>query len=216
MEVVERVSGAFSWEGARPDRLRRGVRKVLRGCGVSRTDWIERGLDVHHIVAAGLEGAAPGRRVLVRWSVSVHNIVNAAVIPRSFHQGQGLHRQAFLDVVNRRLASADVLAEALQLRAGFSSGRLIIVQTIQKIGSELVLRSGDPLAIRVQGALQEEAMQAARPATNGSEPRVPAIAERVIRSSQERCYASAGGSDRDDEAVRGPRGSGFCMAPACG
>lgn len=216
MEVVVRESAAFAWDGEWPERLRRSVRRVLRDYGVSRREWVDRGFDVHHIVAAGLEGAAPGRRVLARWSVSVHNVVNAAIIPRAFHRGEGLHRQAFLDVVNRRVASADMLAEALQVRAGFGSGRLIILQTIQKIGTELVLRSGDPLAIRLQAGLQEQVMQAARGAAEVKELRGPAPPSNGRRSSQERRYASVGGADRDDEALLDPRGPGFRLAPACG
>ena len=90
-----------------------GVHSALQLCQIDQNQWLARELDVHHIVAAGLEGALPGRRLLARWSISVHSVANAAIIPRSFHQGQGLHRQEFLHTINLRLSSAAMFAEAL-------------------------------------------------------------------------------------------------------
>ena len=119
-----------------------GTHRACKQCHIDQTQWLARELDVHHIVAAGLAGAAPGRRLLARWSISVHSIVNAAIIPRSFHQGQGLHRQEFLQSINLRLSSAALFAEAVLPHGGFAAGRLIMLQTIQKIGSELVARTG--------------------------------------------------------------------------
>jgi len=204
-----------SWEGEWPDRLRRSVRRTLRHAGVSRAEWIERGLDVHHVVAAGLEGAAPGRRVVARWSVGVHNVVNAAIIPRSFHQGQGLHRHSFLDVVNRRLSSADAFATGLLPRVGYGSARLIIVKTIQKIGEELVLRSGDVLALRLQAALQDRASVLVAPRVEVEPwPTCGLVAQKGAGGGQG-SYGSAEGADLDDEAVFASRGSRLPLAPAC-
>ena len=105
-----------------PERLRRGVRSALRLCQVGSSEWIAGGYDVHHVVAAGLSGAEPGRRMLARWSISVHSVVNAAIVPRSFHQGHGLHRQEFLHSVNVRLASGAMFAEAILQHGGFTAG----------------------------------------------------------------------------------------------
>jgi hypothetical protein len=207
--------GARSLESEWPERLRRGVSSMLRSCGVPRSEWAAQGLDVHHVVAAGLDGAAPGRRVLARWSVSVHSVMNAAIIPRSFHQGQGLHRHEFLDVVNQRLAAADMFAEGLKMHGGFGAGRLIILQTIQKMGSELVLRSADASAIRLQSALQERLMRPASPGAGARQLRPAGAAKASGRGGRERGYASGEGADRDDASVLGPRRSGFRLAAAC-
>lgn len=204
-----------SLESEWPERLRRGVSSILRDCGVLRAEWLARGFDVHHVVAAGLDGAGPGRIVLARWSVSVHSVVNAAIIPRSFHQGQGLHRQEFLDVVNRRLGAAEMFAEALKAQAGFGAGRLIIVETIQKMGSELVSRCGDARAVRLQAALQERLRRAASPGAGGRTLRTAGLAKPTARKCRERGYASGQGADRDDASVLGPRGSDFWLAAAC-
>jgi hypothetical protein len=201
---------ACSWGREGSDRLRRSVTRVLKDAGVSRSEWVERGFDVHHIVAAALEGAAPGRRVLARWSVDVHNIANGAIIPRSFHQGEGLHRIAFLDVVNRRLLSADMFAARLQAQAGTSAARLIIIKTLQKIGIELVLRSGDVLAFRLQTALQGEAeseTERARSVVSTSRTRRSGRGDRVgLRATE--------GADLGDESVRAPRRLGLPLATA--
>lgn len=206
---------ARSLESEWPERLRRGVSSVLRTCGVPRAQWLAQGFDVHHVVAAGLEGAAPGRKVLARWSVSVHSVVNAAIIPRTFHQGQGLHRQDFLDVVNQRLAAADMFAEALKLHGGFGAGRLIMLQTIQKMGSELVLRSGDASALQLQSALQARLILPAPPGAGARQLRPARAAKASVRGSRERGYASGEGADRDDASALGPRRSGFRLAAAC-
>lgn len=202
-----------SWEDEWPDRLRSGVRRVLLKGGISHTEWVRRGLDVHHVVAAGLEAAEPGRMTLARWSVNVHNVVNAAIVPRSFHQSQGLHRQGFVAVVNQRLAAAEMFARALESRAGFAPARLIIVRTIQKIGNELVLRSGDAVAIALQTALQQQT--AADVPSGGG--RVRRSAGRTLgRGGRERANDCAGGADRGDEAVLAARRSGHPLAPICG
>lgn len=198
-----------------PERLRRGVSSILRSCGVPRAEWLAQGLDVHHVVAAGLDGAGPGRTVLARWSVSVHSVVNAAIIPRSFHQGQGLHRQEFLDVINRRLGAADIFAQALKAHGGFGAGRLIIVETIQKMGSELVSRSGDTVAMRLQAALQDRLRRSGSPGAGGRTLRTAGLAKPTARRGRERGCASAEGADRDDASVLGPRGSDFRLAAAC-
>ena len=143
---------ACSWGRDGSDRLRRSVKRVLRSAGVSCSEWVEHGFDVHHIVAAALDGAEPGRHVLARWSVDIHNVANAAIIPRCFHRGEGLHRYAFLATVNRRLMAADVFAASLRAQAGPRAGRLIIIKTLQKIGIELVLRSDDVLASAIGAA----------------------------------------------------------------
>lgn len=140
--------------GRRPDRLRLGVIRVLEHGTVGGAEWSSRELDVHHVVAAALDGARPARAVMTRWDVNIHNVVNAAILPRAFHQRQGLHRQAFLEVVNRKLLSADMLANGIFSRAGFATARLIIVKTIQSMGSELVLRSGDAVAFALQSSLR--------------------------------------------------------------
>ncbi len=159
---------ASSVDGEWPERLRRGVRNALRRCQVEQNQWVARELDVHHIVAAALDGAAPGRRLLARWSISVHSIVNAAIIPRAFHQGQGLHRQEFLHSVNLRLSSAALFAEAMLPHGGFAAGRLIMLETIQKIGIELVARSEDAVAVQLQGALQILVTRSASASAGGS------------------------------------------------
>lgn len=204
-----------SWEDEWPDRLRVGVRRVLRGAGVSRTEWFERGLDVHHVIAAALDGAAFARSVLGRWRVSVHNVVNAAILPRRFHQGQGLHRQSYLEVVNRRLMSAELMAERLQSDAGFDPARLIIVKTIQKMGNELVFRSGDVVALRLQAALQQQAsIERPRGGPGGSGGQRGK--GRVGRAVRERGFVAAGGADRVDEALLAARRPRLSLAPACG
>ena len=198
-----------------PERLRRGVWSVLRRCEISRSEWIERGFDVHHIVAAGLDGAAPGRRLLTRWSVSVHSVLNAAIIPRSFHQGQGLHRQEFLQLINQRIAAADMFAEALAQHGGPGAGRLIMVQTIQKIGSELVLRSGDGVAIRLQSTLHDMLTRPAASGGGGGRLRSDGGAHAAARSVRERGRAPEERADRGDATLPGPRRFSFHFAAAC-
>lgn len=192
-----------SSESEMPERLRREVRDALRRCGVNRSEWLEHDLDIHHVVAAGLAGAADGRRTLERWRVSVQCVENAAIVPRPFHQGQGLHRQAFLRIVNQRLAAADLFAAALVEHSGFVAGRLIILQTIQKIGTELVLRSGDVVAIRLQAALQSALPRP--PGSGGGGAMLSDRRERATRSALERRRAPGEGADGGDASFRGPQ-----------
>lgn len=172
-----------------PDRLRRGVYSALQLCSIE-TDWHAREFDVHHIVAAGLEGALPARRLLARWSISVHSVVNAAIVPRSFHQGRGLHRQEFLHTVNLRLSSAAMFAEAVLPHGGFAAGRLIMLQTVQKIGNELVTRSEDAAAIRLQAALQALVARSAGSSGGGQHPET--VSRSVGRSGRPRFLATSG------------------------
>ena len=201
-------------DGALSERLRRNVRSALGHLGVSRSEWVERGFDVHHIVAAALEGAGPSRRLFARWSVSVHSIANAAIIPRSFHQGQRLHRVEFLQIVNQRLAAADVFAEALVQHGGRSAGRLIMIKAVQKIGSELVLRSGDGVAIQLQATLHGMLTRPAALGGGGERLRSDGV-NAGARAVRERGRGLEERSDRDDATLPGPRRSGFQFASAC-
>src|ERR1700760_1554601 len=101
MAGLGEVLGACSWEDEWPNSIRAAVRRVLQKAGISRTEGFERGLDVHHVIAAALEEAAFPRSVMARWRVNVHSPVNAAILRRRFCQGQGLHRRSYLEVVNR-------------------------------------------------------------------------------------------------------------------
>ncbi len=200
-----------------PDRLRVGVIRVLAADGRTEADWFARGLDVHHVVAAGLDGARPGRLVMSRWSINVHDVVNAAIIPRSFHQGRGLHRSAFLELVNGRLISAEIFAERVAAQAGFGPGRLIILKTIQKIGSELVLLSGDPGALALQELLRARSAVAGRRVGRVPDVRRSRAAGKVGDglAGPERGLRPRVGADRDDEAVLAKRGHRLPLAPAC-
>ena len=213
---MDEYGGVFASDAGNcwPERLRRGVRSVLRANGISQSEWAGYGLDVHHIVAAALDGALPGRRVLSRWSLSVHDLCNAAIVPRTFHRGQGLHRQEFLQIINGRVASADVFAEALMRHGGFEAGRLIMIQTIQKIGDELVLRSGDSVALRLQSALQGLLNGSAAAAGNvtRTRPGRTRVASRVVREGSR---AAGEGADRADATLLGSRRFGVQFAPAC-
>ncbi len=208
------VSNRFV-DGEWPDRLRRGVRSALQLCDIEREEWLEHGLDVHHIVAAGLDGAGPGRRMLARWSISVHSVVNAAIVPRSFHQGQGLHRQEFLHTVNLRLSSAAMFAEAILPHGGFAAGRLIMLQTIQKIGIELVARSGDAAAVRLQGALQGLVARSATTGGNAGGLRSDDGARPKPRSARKRQAQAGGGARLTSVAVSRPRRPCVQHASAC-
>ncbi len=201
-----------------PDRLRLSVLRVLSAGEDQEREWFSREFDVHHVVAAGLDGARQGRLVMSRWGVSIHNAVNAAIVPRSFHQGQGLHRHAFLEAVNQQLMSAEVFAERVALEAGFPTGRLIIVKTIQKMGIELVLRSGDPVALELQRSLQERPTLAGKRLGRVTAERRARMARRAgaALAGADRASPSRVGADRDDEAVLTTRGSRFPLAAACG
>ena len=209
---VESSSEEDDW----PDRLRLGVRRILFETGVSRAQWVKLGLDVHHVVAAGLDAAQPSRVVMARWSVSVHHFSNAAILPRAFHQGQGLHRQAYLEVVNRRLASADAFAEAMEARAGIEPARLIIIKTIQQMGNELVLRSGAAVALKLQSALQQHMLAADAVPERAGRRRSGRSALNGAQSRREPDYGSAGGAGRGDEGLLVTRGPGFPLAATRG
>lgn len=215
--MTSRDDGALrnSIETEWPERLRRGVRSVLKRCGISQSEWVSRGFDVHHIVAAGLEGAAPGRALLARWSLSVHSVANAAIIPRTFHQGQGLHRLRFLQTINQRLASADLFAEALSRHGGMQAGRLIMIQTIQKIGKELVLRSGDVVAIRLQAALQDTVTTSSGSGGSGGSLRSNEGGNATVRVARKQGIASAEGAGRGDAAFFGSQRYGFQFVASC-
>ncbi len=187
---------ASSVDGEWPERLRRGVRIALQRCQIEPSVWFAHELDVHHIVAAGLDGAAPGRRIMARWSIGVHSIINAAIVPRSFHQGQGLHRQEFLHTVNLRLSSAALFAEAVLPHGGFAAGRLIMLQTIQKIGIELVARSEDAAAVRLQDALQVLVARSVSAGGSAAGGRTDEEARLAARGGRERFHASGGGGAR--------------------
>lgn len=215
MSSRDQSAAAQALESEWPERLCRGVRRVLHDCGLSHSEWVAHGFDVHHIVAAGLDGALPARRVMGRWSISVHSVVNAAIIPRSFHQGQGLHRLEFLQLINQRLSSAEMFAEAVMQHGGFGAGRLMMLQTIQKIGSELVLRSGDGVAIRLQSALHRALTRPAEAGHGRAGLRSEVGGAGTGRHVRERSFASGKGSDRGDAAILGSRRSGFQLASAC-
>ena len=200
-------------DGEWPDRLRRGVSHALSSCQIEAAEWHARELDVHHIVAAGLDGAAPGRHLLARWSISVHSVVNAAVVPRSFHQGQGLHRQEFLHTINLRLSSAAMFAEAVLPYGGFKAGRLIMLQSVQKIGIELVARSGDAAAIRLQGALQDLVARSTGGGSGGLRSNVGARTS--LRNSRQRSHTASSGVRVDSVAVPRPRRPCVHHAAAC-
>lgn len=202
-------------DGEWPDRLRRGVHSALSLCQVQRDQWLEHGLDVHHIVAAGLDGAGPGRRMLARWSISVHSVVNAAIVPRSFHQGQGLHRQEFLHTVNLRLSSAAMFAEAVLPHGGFAAGRLIMLQTIQKIGIELVTRSEDAAAIQLQGALQNLVARSVSAGGSAGGLRSDDGARPTARNSRKRPPLPGDGARLTSAAVSRPRRPCLQHASAC-
>ena len=137
-----------------PGRLRSRVLHFLRLEVALRREWVMRDLDVHHVVAAGSGSASLARSVLERWGVDIDDLPNAAILPRGFHQRQGLHRHAYLRAVNHKLLSADFFAGRVAGRGGFVAGRLIITKTLQGMGDELVLRSGDLMALRLQGMLR--------------------------------------------------------------
>ena len=202
-------------EGEWPERLRRGVCGALQRCHLEQEQWLAREFDVHHIVAAGLDGAAPGRRMLARWSISVHSVANAAIIPRSFHQGQGLHRQEFLRTINLRLSSAAQFAEAVLPHGGFAAGRLIMLQTIQKIGAELVARSDDAAAIRLQDALQAFVTRSATAGVSAGGGRSDDGTRTTARSGRERSHVAPGGARLESAAVSRPRRPGLQHASAC-
>lgn len=208
------VSNLFL-DGEWPDRLRRGVHSALQLCEVQRGQWLEHGLDVHHIVAAGLEGAGPGRRLLARWSISVHSVVNAAIVPRSFHQGQGLHRQEFLHTINLRLSSAAMFAEAVLPHGGFAAGRLIMLQTIQKIGIELVARSEDAAAIRLQGALQNLVARSVSTGGSAGGLRSDDGARPTVRNGRKRLSQPGGGARLASAAFSRQRRPCLQHASAC-
>ena len=209
------VASAGFVESDWPERLRRGVRTVLKRCGISQSEWVTRGFDVHHIVAAGLQGAAPGRALLSRWTVGVHSVANAAIIPRTFHQGQGLHRLRFLQTVNQRLASGDMFAEALSQHGGTTAGRLIMIQTIQKIGNELVLQSGDVVAIRLQAALQGMVTKSPGSGGSGGSLRSEGVGHVPVRHTRRQGVASGEGADRGDAPIFSTKRFGFHIAPSC-
>jgi hypothetical protein len=206
---------ASSVDGEWPERLRRGVRSALQRCQIEHNQWFARELDVHHIVAAGLDGAAPGRRLLARWSISVHSIVNAAIIPRSFHQGQGLHRQEFLHTINMRLSSAALFAEAVLPHGGFAAGRLIMLQTIQKIGIELAARSEDAAALRLQDALQILITRSVSAGGSAGGMRADGGARVTARSGRERFHVSGSGARLESAPVSRTRRPSFQHASAC-
>ncbi len=206
---------ASSVDGEWPERLRRGVRIALSRCQIEQSQWFARELDVHHIVAAGLDGAAPGRRLLARWSISVHSIVNAAIVPRSFHQGQGLHRQEFLHTINLRLSSAAMFAEAVLPHGGFAAGRLIMLQTIQKIGIELVARSEDAAALRLQNALQVLVTRSASAGGSAGGVRADDGGRVTARNSRERFHVSGRGARLESESVSCTRRPSLQLASAC-
>ena len=200
-------------DGEWPDRLRRGVYNALHLCQVDQDQWLARELDVHHVVAAGLDGAQAGRRLLAKWSISVHSVVNAAIVPRSFHQGQGLHRQEFLHAINLRLSSAAMFAEAVLPHGGFSAGRLIMQQTVQKIGIELVARSGDVAALRLQKALQALVARSAAGGAGGV--RIDVGARTANRTTRQQFHAASGGARLGSATVPSTRRPCLQHASAC-
>jgi hypothetical protein len=107
-----------------------------------------------------------------------------------------------------------MFAEALAKHAGFSSARLIMLQTIQKIGSELVLRSGDVVAIRLQAALQNMLPGSPGSGGGGGELRASQRDRAADRNTRASRRASGEGADRGDATFRGPQRSGFCIAPS--
>ena len=181
-------------DGEWPERLRRSVRSALQRCQIEPSVWFAHELDVHHIVAAGLAGAAPGRMIMARWSISVHSIANAAIVPRSFHRGKGLHRQEFLHIVNLRLSSAALFAEAIVPHGGFAAGRLIMLKTIQKIGIELATRSEDAAAVRLQDALQGLVARSVSAGGSAAGGRTDDEVRLAARGGRERFHASGDGA----------------------
>ena len=140
-------------------RLRRLVLSTLaNGDGtllVSASDRLLLGLfDVHHVVAGGLDRAAPARALLEAWSVEVDSTANAAVLPRWFHQRRGLHRSSYLEGVNRRLVTADGIARRVRLRAGAIEGRRIFVDVLRRMGDTLCFETADAGAASLQVALR--------------------------------------------------------------
>lgn len=147
----------IGYRSALPERLRTAVLRALRSADEPAQLMFTGGgsaLDVHHVVAAGLERAAPGRLILRYWQVEVHSVANAAILPRSFHQGQGLHRTSFLEEVNRRVLAADGAARVAGARFGNSVGRRVFIDMLQKLGDSMVTGAGDAFAISLQAILR--------------------------------------------------------------
>ena len=195
-------SAATSVDGEWPERLRRGVRIALNRCQIEQSQWFAREFDVHHIVAAGLDGAAPGRRLLARWSISVHSIVNAAIVPRSFHQGQGLHRQEFLHTINLRLSSAAMFCggcfyRMVVLRLGVS----LCFRLYRRLELSLLRVSEDAAALRLQNALQVLVTRSASAGGSAGGVRADDGGRVTARSGRERFHVSGRGARLESEAV---------------
>lgn len=139
-------------------RLRRVVFSTLRSLEGGRAFGLEEGLagliDVHHVVAASIERAAPARALLSAWSVALDGPSNAAMLPRWFHQQHGLHRSSYIEGVNRRLVAADGMARRVRSRAGASEGRRLFRQALCAMGDALCFETGDVGAASLQAALR--------------------------------------------------------------
>ena len=139
-------------------RLRRVVFSTLRSVEGGRIFGFEEGLarsiDVHHVVAASLERAAPARALLNAWSVALDGPSNAAMLPRWFHQRHGLHRSPYVEGVNRRLVAIDGMARRVLLRAGAAEGRRLFIQALCAMGDALCFETGDVGAASLQAALR--------------------------------------------------------------
>ncbi len=140
-----------------PERLRMAVLRALRSVEEPRElPFLAGGapLDVHHVVAAGLERAGSSRLMLRAWSVDIHSVANAAILPRSFHQGRGLHKGCYLDSVNRQIMLADGAARRVAIKAGDSEGRRVFIDMLQKLGDSIVAGAADPVATSLQRILR--------------------------------------------------------------
>lgn len=139
-------------------RLRRVVFSTLRSVGAGREVGLDEGwaglIDVHHVVAVSLERAAPARELLSAWSVALDGPSNAAMLPRWFHQGHGLHRSSYVEGVNRRLVAVDGMARRVRLLAGAVAGRRIFLQALCQMGDALCFETGDAGAATLQVALR--------------------------------------------------------------
>jgi len=92
--------------------------------------------------------------MLRHWQVEVHSTVNAAILPRSFHQGHGLHRGPFLEEVNRRMLTADGVARMVAVKLGHSAARHVFIDMLKKLGDSIVAGTSDPVAISLQAVLR--------------------------------------------------------------
>ena len=146
------------YRSALPERLRAAVLRALRSCEEPQELMFMAGgppLDVHHVVAARLEGAASSRLLLKTWSVDVHSTWNAAILPRSFHQRHGLHRGCYLESFNRRVRAADGVARRVAERSGDEAGRRLFIDMLRKLGDSIVSGASEPVSASLQRILRE-------------------------------------------------------------